>query len=152
MNYKIGIDIDGVLTNIYDYILNEGLKYCEENNKGTLINTKAYRTIDMFGWDTETDNDFWLKNIFSYAEDNPVLVSASENIKKLREKGFKTYIITARWLANPSNDNIEQREKMRSTVINWLNKNNIYYDAIYFTDSDKSQYIINDNIDVMIED
>lgn len=41
---------------------------------------------------------------------------------------------------------------MRSTITKWLNKNDIICDKIFFTKSDKLEYIIDNNIDVMIED
>ena len=34
---NIGIDIDGVLTDVRKFTIEEGLKYCEENKKGRLI-------------------------------------------------------------------------------------------------------------------
>lgn len=67
------------------------------------------------------------------------------------------YIITARWLAGPK---IEKqfaesdlvREKMRTTVKQWLKKNEIVYDEIIFSEEDKSRHIMEKNIDIMIED
>lgn len=98
---NIGIDIDGVLTDVRKFTIEEGLKYCEENQKGKLVNPDAYSSEDVFDWDEETDLDFWKKNIFKYAETNPVIDGAANNIKKLKADGHKLYIITARWLASP---------------------------------------------------
>ena len=41
---------------------------------------------------------------------------------------------------------------MRNTVKNWLAKNNIIYDKLIFSGSDKLNSIIENNIDVMIDD
>lgn len=150
---NIGIDLDGVLTNYRQFAIEQGQKYCEENNKGKLINQEAYYIKDMFNWDEETDSDFWTKNIFTYAIESPAIQGASENIKKLKADGHTIFIITARKFATPD-DNCEQeiKEKMKKTVKEWLAKNDIVYDYIIFSTEDKSKYILENNIDIMIED
>ena len=152
---NIGIDVDGVLQNIYKFMIEEGTKYCKENNKGSLINSEAYMTYDMFGWDYETDVNFWVKNVFSYAEKGEVLSKASENINRLKEDGHKTLIITARCSGNTQYSkyfSIQDEQKMKITTTEWLNKNNIIFDEIIFSGEDKAKDIIENNIDVMIED
>lgn len=149
---NIGIDIDGVLTNIAEFTLEKGLEFCKETGKGKLIKISSYDTKDVFGWDQETENEFWAKYIFLYATENPVIDGVSKNIKKLKEDGNNLYIITARGLAGPDVTNIEIRDKMRNTVKNWLAKNDIIYDELIFTTEDKSQAIKDKKIDVMIDD
>lgn len=154
---NIGIDIDGVLTDVRKFTIEEGLKYCEEHQKGKLINPAAYDSCQVFDWDEKTDLDFWKKNIFMYAQKNPPIVGTKENIKKLKEDGHKLYIITARWLASPKTEkqfgeSDLLREKMRTTVKQWLKKNDIVYDEIIFSEEDKSSHIREKNIDIMIED
>ena len=154
---NIGIDIDGVLTDVRKFAIEEGSKYCKEHNKGELINPNVYEMKEMFGWNLATKFNFWRKNIFKYAKENPVIDGASENIKKLKEDGHKIYIITARWLASTKKHRILRHvekisNKMKETVINWLNENNIIYDEIIFSKDDKSKHIKRNNIDIMIED
>ena len=81
---NIGIDIDGVLQNLYEFMIKEGTRYCKENNKGKLRNPNAFDTPAMYGWDDETDTDFWTKNIFLYAEKGVLIPRASENLKRLK--------------------------------------------------------------------
>lgn len=153
---NIGIDIDGVLTDVRRFMIDTGLKYCKENNKGKLVNPNGFNSDDIFNWDKETDTDFWVKNIFSYAENNPVINAASENIKKLKNDGHNIYIITARWLTSNEDselfNDINVGEKMRTTVKQWLAKNNIMYDKVIFSGSNKLHAIIKNNIDIMIDD
>lgn len=154
---NIGIDIDGVLTNIRKFTIEEGLKYCEQNGKGKLINPNAYDSKDVFDWDEEMDLDFWVKNIFIYAKENPPLEGAASNIKKLKEEGHKLCIITARWLASPRTEkqfgeSDAIKEKMRTTVKQWLRRNGFIYDEIIFSMEDKSKNIVDKEIDIMIED
>ena len=152
---NIGIDIDGVLQNVYKFSTEEGSKYCEQNNKRSLINPYNNETPEMFGWDEETDTDFWVKNIFEYAKFGEAITKASENLRKLKNDGHKLCIITARWLASGEKNSLfngNVGEKMRNTVKQWLAKNNIIYDNIIFSEEDKSSHIIENNIDIMIED
>lgn len=150
---NIGIDLDGVLTNYRQFAIEQGQKYCKENDKGKLVNPEAYYMKDMYNWDEKTDYDFWIKNIFSYATENPAIQGASENTKKLKEDGHTIFIITARKFATPDDNCKEEiREKMKKTVKEWLAKNEIKYDYIIFSKEDKCKNIIENNIDVMIED
>lgn len=150
---NIGIDLDGVITNYRKFAIEQGQKYCQENTKGKLENPEAYYMKDMYNWDEETDYDFWIKNIFTYATENPAIQGASENIKKLKEDGHTIFIITARKFATPDDDcEQEIKEKMKKTVKEWLDKNEIEYDYIIFSKEDKSKNIIENNINVMIED
>lgn len=150
---NIGIDLDGVLTNYRQFAIEQGQKYCKENDKGKLVNPEAYYMKDMYNWDEKTDYDFWIKNIFSYATENPVIQGASENTKKLKEDGHTIFIITARKFATPDDNCKEEiREKMKTTVKEWLAKNEIEYDYIIFSKEEKSKHIIENDIDVMIED
>lgn len=150
---NIGIDLDGVLTNYRKFAIEKGQKYCEENGKGRLVNPKAYYINDMFNWDEETEVDFWTQNIFLYAENNPAIPVASDNIKKLKKDGNTIFIITARLFASPDTEcSDEIKEKMRKTVKNWLDKNQIEYDYLIFSRENKTKDIIENNIDIMIED
>ena len=150
---NIGIDLDGVLTNYRQFAIEQGQKYCRENNKGKLENAEAYYMKDMYNWDEKTDYDFWIKNIFIYATENSAIQGASENIKKIKEDGHTIFIITARKFATPDDDcEQEIKEKMKKTVKDWLAKNKIEYDYIIFSKEDKSKNIIENDIDVMIED
>ncbi len=153
---NIGIDIDGVLTDVRAFMIEKGTKYCKETNKGSLVDPDSFSMRKMFDWDKETDTDFWKKNIFVYAKENPVIEGASKNIKKLKEAGYKIYIITARRIAN-TDENIDidgvkdPKISMRNTVKEWLFKNDIIYDEIIFSGEDKAKHIIQNKIDIMIE-
>lgn len=146
---KIGIDIDGVLTNIERFQIDYGTKYAYENNISVDIDISKYYSTDCFGFDEYNDNRFWNQYIFEYAENYEMRSFANEVIDKLKKDGNEIYIITAR--AYTYKDTAEG-ERMRAVVKNWLKKNNIYYDKIFFSSEDKSKYCKENNIDVMIED
>lgn len=78
---NLGIDIDGVLTDVRKFTIEEGLKYCKQHKKGELVNPAAYDSSNVFSWDEKTDLDFWKKNIFIYAEK---IHHLSEQVKTLK--------------------------------------------------------------------
>lgn len=153
---RIGIDIDGVLTNYNQYVIKKGKEYCKKYgiNKSTNLNTLS--TKKMFGWSYYHEAKFWITHILDYAKNNPVMEDASNVIKKLKEERNEIYIITSRWLASSKRENspfnnLFFKKRMRNIVIKWLEENRITYDHIIFL-KNKSKYIKNNQIDIMIED
>jgi len=146
---RIGIDIDGVLTDIEKWQLDVGGKYFYEKHNKDLINPDAYDTKEMYGVDEKIDNEFWQEFLFDYATNEPARKFAGEVIRKLKNSGNEIYIITARILANQNN---ELGEKMRNIVKNWLEHYGIYYDKIIFCPDDKVEVCLKNKINIMIED
>ena len=119
----IGIDIDGVLTDLETYQLEEGLKWIKETGIGKLVNPEAYETYDIFSWTLKQDKLFWDKRIWKYATDPKARDNASCVLKKLKEEGNTLYIITARTYTA---QNSENGKKLRKAVKPWLKKNELY--------------------------
>lgn len=149
---RIGIDIDGVLTDRERFVMDYISKYCVENNIEYNIGDSNYEDCKTFNISKEQENDFWNKYLEYYSINEKARPFASEIIKKLKEDGHEIYIITARWLTN-RDDNIGN--KMREIVKNWLYENKILYDKLIFSKASnerKSQEIIENKIDLIIED
>lgn len=149
---KIGIDIDGVLTNLEQFSIDYLSKYCFENNIEYHIGKSQYNMSKSFGISVKQENDFWNKYLEFYAKNEKARPFASEVIKKLKKDGHEIYIVTARSLTN-RNDNIG--ENMRKIVKKWLLDNKIIYDKLIFSKSireKKKQEIIENEINLMIED
>lgn len=146
---RIGIDIDGVLTDIEKWQLDVGSKYFYEKYNKALVSPDAYDTKEIFGVEEKLDNEFWQKYLLNYATSEPARKFAGEVIKKLKNNGSEIYIITARFLANQDN---ELGEKMRNIVIKWLEQYEIYYDKIIFSPDNKVEVCLENNITIMIED
>ena len=152
INIVIGIDVDGVLTDIGEFKLKQILEYLRKNSKGNLDYLD-----EMSENDEVKELNFIKKNIFRFAKDVKPTLGASKNIKKLKNDGHTIYIITARLLARPSINKLmdptgKLKNKMRKLVVDWLDEHQIFYDNIFFTNKDKSSTIIKNKIDVMIED
>lgn len=149
---RIGIDIDGVLTDRERFAIDYISKYCVENNIEYNIGDSNYEDCKTFNINKEQENDFWNKYLEYYSINEKARPFASEVIKKLKEDGNEIYIITARWLTNRDDD---VGNKMREIVKDWLYKNKILYDKLIFskaTNERKSQEIIENKIDLIIED
>lgn len=144
---RIGIDIDGVLTNDDEYILDHTTKFCYENNLPFYENPNEYE-IRKYKWNNEWLEQYRKEYFWKYAIEEPPRKFAKEVLKILKSKGNIIYIVTSRHLSCRES---EEGEKMRSTIINWLQKYEISYDKIYFS-PDKAKIIDNLKIEIMIED
>ena len=149
---RIGIDIDGVLTNIEQFGVDYLSKYCVENNIDFNITCSNYNIAKAFSIDNKYNDIFWKEYLMYYAINEKARPFASEVIKKLKDEGHEIYIITARWMTN-RDDAIGHT--MRETVKNWLSENNIVYDKLIFSKAEKehkTNEILEYKIDLMIED
>lgn len=145
---RIGIDIDGVLTDIEQWQLDVGGKFFSRFNK-SVLNKDGYEITKIFNVSDELDSQFWNEYLYEYVTKEPSRKYASEVIKKLKDDGNEIYIVTARYLTDR---NIEDGEKMRKIVVNWLAEQKIDYDEIIFSPEDKKENCKKYNIDIMIED
>ena len=145
---KIGVDIDGVLTNIEQYELDVGSKFFYKESK-KIVNRAGYDIKDIFNVSKEEDNRFWNRYLFYYAKNEPTRKFAAEIINKLREYGAEIYIITAR---SYTIEDSKEGKKMRKIVRKWLKKNHILYDKLIFSPDNKKEICIKNKINVMIED
>lgn len=149
---RIGIDIDGVLTNVEQFSIDYLSKYCFEKNIEYTIGKSNYHISETFGITSEQEDGFWDKYLEFYAVNEKARPFASEVIKKLKEDGHEIYIVTARYLTN--RDDIAG-ENMRRIVEKWLYENEIIYDKLIFSKASKekkSEEVIENKIDLMIED
>lgn len=145
---RIGIDIDGVLTDIEQWQLDVGGKFFSKFNKG-VVKKDGYEITEIFNASDELDDQFWSEYLYEYVTKEPSRKYASEVIKKLKDDGNEIYIVTARYLTDR---NTEDGNEMRKIVINWLAEQNIDYDEIIFSPEDKSENCKKYNIDIMVED
>ena len=142
----IGIDIDGVLTDIEQWEFDYGTKFFYEKYGKEIKNADSYSLMDLFDLTEEQDDEFWNKHFTEYVKTEPVRKFADEVINKLHEQENKIYIITARYSTN-------ENEEMRTLVKDWLAKNNIHYDKLLFSPAEKKIDVCKENnVDVMIED
>ena len=78
---RIGIDIDGVLTNIEQFSLNYITKYCVENNIEYNICNINYEEYKSFNISEKQEDDFWNEYLEYYSINEKARPFASEIIK-----------------------------------------------------------------------
>lgn len=135
---KIGIDIDGTITDLHRFYIDYGSKYSYEKNLNGIINEQASE-IEYILNNQSIRSNFWNKNRHFYKQKQYTREFAPEIIRKLKKQGHEIYIITAR------------RENERKWTTKWLKINRISFDKLIMTDA-KLEYCIANNIDLMIED
>lgn len=146
---RIGVDIDGVLINDDDYVLGNGTKFCVENGLDFYLDPLKYEVRKFaFYYDKEVLKKYTLKYWWNYLENAIPRIYAKEVLNKLKDEGHKIYIITSRHYAP---DDTKEGLKVRELTKDWLQKNGLIYDDIYFV-HDKVEVIKNKKIDVIIED
>ncbi len=144
---RIGVDIDGVLTDEKRYVIDYGTKFFIENNISYIIRDDKFYGQEIFGVTNEQYKKFLNDYIFYYSTNVSIRPFAKEIIEKLKQE-HEIYIITARDFTTYEN---EYQIKMQEIVKKWLYDNGILYDEIIFS---KNKDIICEKkeIDIMIED
>ena len=146
---RIGIDIDNCISNFDDTLLEEYLKHDKElRNTGIINENPEYLRNGMFDWTEEEEKSFYNENIEDFAKKLEPIEDSIYYIKKLKEDRHEIYIITGRNNGEYKNPN--------ELTIQWLDKYNIVYDKLIFTNSydkhAKTEACLENNIDLMIED
>ena len=93
---NIGIDIDGVLTDMEREITDYATKMCVEEQIPIKVDSTQYYESDSFGWNQEQVDKFWNKYLVPYVKEANLRKYAKEILQKLRKEENKIYIITAR--------------------------------------------------------
>ena len=123
---RIGIDIDGVLTDIEQWQLDYGSKFYYGNYCLGIKNYKGYETNEIFDVDIKLDDEFWNKYFRDYSINVEARKFANEVIDKLKEDGHEIYIITARGSFLSHSADVMTIEENRNIVLNWLKINLLY--------------------------
>lgn len=144
----IGVDIDGVICNLDRYVRVKFEKYLKSKGVKVMRDKTKPGFCNQYGVAAEIEDEFWEKYNFHYAKHVSMRANASVVLRKLKARGHKIVIITARYKSVENNDT---GEKMRSEIKKWLAKHKIAYDEIFFA-NDKVNIVAANKIDVMIED
>ena len=145
---RIGIDIDGVLTDLERFMIDYNTKYCFDNNIPVGINLGEYDD-KMFNCDDENVVNFWRQYIIDYFQNYPSRYFAAEIIRKLKEEGHEIYIVTSR---NGYGVPPEYLDEVQNLTKTWLEKQGVVYDKIISTEGSKLPYCRGNYIELMIED
>ena len=147
---NIGIDIDGVLTDLEKDIIDFGTKMSVEEKWPIKIDVSKYWEVEALEWTQEQADKFWNKYLVEYVVESKPRMFSEEIIEMLKKEENNIYIITAR---NEYGMPPEYYGKMQELTREWLKNQDIKYDKLIFArDSEKLHQCIENNVEIMIED
>ena len=146
---RIGIDIDGVLTDIERFMIDYGSKFFIEKNLPLKLSPGFYDDVKILNCTEEQAVEFWEEYIIYYFTEYKPRDFSAQIIKKLKEEGHEIYIITGR---NEYGVPREYIGKIKEMTEQWLKENDIIYDKLIYTEGSKLPYCIGNYIELLIED
>ena len=147
---NIGIDIDGVLTDLEKAIIDFGTKMSVEEKWPIKIDVSKYWEVEALEWTQEQADKFCNKYLVEYVLESKPRMFSEEIIEMLKKEENNIYIITAR---NEYGMPPEYYGKMQELTREWLKNQDIKYDKLIFArDSEKLHQCIENNVEIMIED
>ncbi|MCL2046157.1 MAG: hypothetical protein FWG88_07210 [Oscillospiraceae bacterium] len=150
---KIGIDIDGVLTDIHGFHRRHAPEYFMRKYQRMTIDDSLYDVQEMFGCPPKEFRSYWKRHWIRYVINEPARKDAGQIVRKFLDDGHTIYIISKRAYAYQKS--IKGR-LMRAFVRNWLYRNDINYEEVIFCDHNapesKRAVCLEKDLDVMIDD
>lgn len=150
---NIGIDMDGVLTDIQGFNRRHAPHFFKRKFNRTVADESPYDIRDIFKCPEKEYKAYWKKYLFIYAILEPARKGAKVLTRKLRAEDHAVFIISKRVFTCQNNF---MGKLMRFIVRNWLWRNGIRYHEIVFCDNDvpdsKRTACLEKHIDVMIDD
>lgn len=147
---KIGVDCDGVLTNLSAYIFIRGEHYFGHK----AIDTGAYNVSDIFQCSKKEEFRFLLRYFFPYCKNWLPRAGAVETLRKLHSDGHKLYEITARMFVTEKN---LLGWYSRRVFLGWIKQHGFRFEDIYYcaekhAPEDKLAGCRKYSVDLMIDD
>lgn len=150
---NIGIDVDGVLTDIQGFHRKYAPPFFKKKFNRDVADENPYDIRDIFKCSEDERYAYWKKYLFKYVTMEPARKGAKKFTRKLRADGHKIFIISKR-VFTCRNDFMGKL--MRFLMKNWLWRNGIKHDKVVFCDNDvpdsKRVACLDKRIDVMIDD
>lgn len=147
---RYAFDLDDTLSDTATVINEYAIKFDKEFLKGNGKMKKINNSIDYYyfaealNWNKDNIKEFFKQYYIEIIERVEVKPFVSETINKLKIQNNEIYIITAR---RKREENVIENITKR-----WLNKNKIYYDALYINAKEKFNLVNELNIDYFIDD
>lgn len=146
----IGVDCDGVLTDMSAYIYEYGEKYFKRKPS----NLSGYSTTEIFDCSDKEELRFGFRYFFKYCKNWPPRSGASEIISKLNNDGHELYEITARKFVTMHNP---LGWYSKYVFEKWLKKNEFVFKGIHYCSEshapeDKLDGCLRFSVDLMIDD
>ena len=147
---NIGVDCDGVLTDLSEFIIEYGKKWFRREPD----DPSGYRATEVFGCSKFNEAMFGARYFFSYCKNAHPRENSLRVIEGFKRNGHGVYQITARRFAAYKNPLGLFSKKLYT---DWIRKNNYSFDGTYFcterdSNGDKLRGCKKYNVDIMIDD
>jgi len=150
---NIGIDMDGVLTDIQGFNRRHAPRFFKKKFNREVADESPYDIRDIFKCPENEYKAYWKRYLLKYAIIESARKGAKKIIRQLHRDGHSIYIISKRVFTCRQDF---MGKLMRFIMRNWLWRNKIYYDEIVFCDNDisdsKRTACFEKAIDIMIDD
>ena len=150
---NIGIDMDGVLTDIQGFNRRHAPRFFKKNYSREVADENPYDIRDIFKCPEDEYKAYWQKYLLIYAIFEPARKGAKALTRKLRADGHDVYIISKR-VFTCRDDFLGKL--MRFLMRNWVWRNGVECREIVFCDNDvpdsKRAACLEKRIDVMVDD
>lgn len=147
---KIGIDTDGVLTDMASYLQKMGRYYLNREPS----DTTAYNVEDIFCTSKWEKMRYGIPLFVNYCKKCPPREGTKRVIEKLNKEGYELHEVTARKFVTMKNPLGLYSKKL---LLKWYKKHGLEFKSIVFcseknTGVEKTNACLNLNIKIMVED
>ena len=146
----IGVDADGVLTDMQEFNYRYGKKYFKKE----ILNPTGYSVKEIFGVGKWAEFFYGLKYFPQYCKEFPPREHAAEILKCLKEEGHELHEITARKFVTQKSPLGKSSQRWFK---NWCSEYGFSFDSITFCSEkygpeDKYAACVKHGVQVMIDD
>lgn len=143
---NIGIDIDGVMTDVLSYIKEKGKIFLNKS----IVNENGFDVADIFDVPKEVEDAFWDEYFYDYVKNVEARKGVSEVTQKLKSDGDKIFVITSRYYKESYG--FKNKDEYYQFTRDFLAKNGIYYDELLYAKQPKVKEANEKEIDIFIDD
>jgi len=142
---RIAVDLDGVIFDTEkDFRILSELYDTDNFKENNIVNQSASKFYEIYNWDKKQCVEFYSNNVFNIEENSNFMPGAIMVLKLLKEMDHELYIISARGIFSERQIEISKRR---------LKENDLdIFKEYVFKAEDKTKYIKEYSIDIMIDD
>lgn len=149
---RIGIDIDGVISDQARFCLECGKQFCDKYHISCVPDQASYEIQDMFHWDELTYRRFQQEYYPVFFQTDQYIRPCAKQVIQYLHKKHQIYVITARKPTLPAR--LGSLCTVEAVTEKWLKKAGICYDYFFCVSEVQEKWAVltRQRIDLMIED
>ncbi len=146
----IGVDADGVLTDMQEFNFQCGKKYFKKE----IVNSEGYSVKEIFGVGKWAEFFYGLRYFPKYCKTYPPRKDAAEILNRLKEEGHMVHEITARKFVTQKSP---LGKSSKRWFLDWCKEHGFSFDSITFCSEkngplDKYNACVKYGVEVMVDD